>query len=192
MLRGSTWAGAAARPAYLAPRAERFGALFAVEQRLLEQHFLTHPGKLAVLVAAAGILPGERVLELGSGAGTVAAALPPCKLTLVELDPELAAALRARFPGATVWQGDALEALEDCPAEVILSNLPHALTVPMLIRLARKPFRCAVVAVREDDALTELQAVAGAALELTPLVTLNEDDFTPPQPFKSKLMLVTR
>lgn len=158
----------------------------------MEQHFLTHPGKLAVLVAAAGILPGERVLELGSGAGTVAAALPPCKLTLVELDPELAAALRARFPGAVVWQGDALEALDKCPAEVILSNLPHTLTAPVLAHLATKPFRRAVVAVRQDDALAALQAMVGAALELTPLVALEEGDFTPPQPFKSKLVLLTR
>ena len=155
----------------------------------VEQHFLTNPEKLSALVVAAQIGPSDRVLELGSGGGTVAAALLPCTLTLVELDRQLAESLRARFPNASVVSGDALLALEHLKADIILSNLPYALTHDVLGRLARKSFRRAVVAVREDDDIDALRAEFG--LQLEPLVTLYEHDFTPPQPFPSKLLLVT-
>ncbi len=161
----------------------------------MEQHFLTAEAKLGALIRAARIRPGDRVLELGSGGGTVAAALkrhaPPCTLTLVELEPHLAGALRAAFPDATVLQEDALDVLARAEADIILSNLPHALTGAMLTRLNRKTFRRAVVAVHERDDV-ELSAHKAETLSLEPLLTLDEGDFTPPQPFKSKLMLVTR
>ena len=155
----------------------------------MEQHFLTNPQKLNALVAAAQIRPDDRVLELGSGGGTVAAVLPPCTLTLVELDGQLAESLRARFPNASVVSGDALLALEHLKADVILSNLPDSLTNDVLAKLNRKPFRRAVIAVHEDDDVDALSAAFGLRLE--PLVTLYEHDFTPPQPFRSQLLLVT-
>lgn len=156
----------------------------------MEQHFLTSKEKLGALLRAARIHSGERVLELGSGGGTVAAALPPCTLTLVELEPDLADTLRVRFPAATVVQEDALGVLERLEAEVILSNLPHTLTKGVLRRLGRKTFRRALIAVHERDDVQQLARTA-EGLSLEPLVTLEEHDFTPPQPFKSKLVLAT-
>jgi 16S rRNA A1518/A1519 N6-dimethyltransferase RsmA/KsgA/DIM1 with predicted DNA glycosylase/AP lyase activity len=129
------------------------------------------------------------VLELGSGGGTVAAALPPCRLTLVELDARLAAGLRRRFPEAAVVQEDALAMLERLEFDVLLANLPHALTEAVLKRLSAKTFRRAVLAVHEADDLAQLTTLTGHRLKLTPLVTLVEGDFTPPQPFRSKLVL---
>jgi phosphatidylethanolamine/phosphatidyl-N-methylethanolamine N-methyltransferase len=66
------------------------------------------------VVEAAWPAPDQVVLELGAGFGVVArallrAGLPPEKLVLVEIDPRLAALLRARFPGVTVIEGDARE-----------------------------------------------------------------------------------
>ena len=160
----------------------------------MEQHFLTAEAKLGVLVQAARVGRGDRVLELGSGVGTVAAALkryaPPCNLILVELEPHLAGALRVAFPNVTVLQEDALGVLERLEADIILSNLPHTFTEAVLARLNRKTFRRAVVAVYARDDV-ELLAHEAGNLILHPLLTLDEDDFTPPQPFKSKLILVT-
>ncbi len=53
-------------------------------------------GHDAVLLAAAvPAVPGDRILDLGAGVGTaafcLAARVPQCFLTLVEIDPELAA-----------------------------------------------------------------------------------------------------
>ncbi len=64
-------------------------------------------------MAAAADLSGD-VLELGPGNGVFTAALlaaglsPPC-LTAIEYDKNFAAALRARFPGMCVLQGDAFD-----------------------------------------------------------------------------------
>ena len=151
----------------------------------MEQYFLTDPEKLVLLVRTAAIHPNMRVLELGAGGGTVAEALPPCILTLVELDAGLAAGLRQRFPDATVLNEDALEVLERLEFDILLSNLPHSLTGGVLDRLHNKTFERALVAVHEDT-----QIAPSASLAVTPLLTLVETDFTPPQPFRSKLILV--
>ncbi len=160
----------------------------------MEQYFLTSTQKLGALVRAAGIRTGDRVPELGSGGGTVAAAptlhTSRCTLTLAELDSRLAEGLRVRFPEATVLEEDALGVLERLEADVILSNLPHPLTEAVLRRLSRKTFRRALIAVHERDDVQRLARVAeGLSLEL--LFTLNEHDFTPPQPFRSNLILAT-
>ena len=157
----------------------------------MEQYFLTNTEKLEALALAAGIVPGDRVLELGAGGGTVAAALPPCELTLVELEPHLAESLRAQFPNAAVLQEDALGVLERVAADIILSNLPHALTTGVLKILSRKTFRRALVAVHADDDVAALSRRMGGRHELTPVLTLEETDFTPPQPFRSSVLLLT-
>lgn len=151
----------------------------------MEQFFLTHPEKLAMLVRAAAIRPSMRVLELGAGGGTVAAVLPPCHLVLVELDGTLARELRQRFPEATVLNEDALEVLERLEFDILFSNLPHSLTDAVLGHLQHKRFERALVAVHEN-----FRIEFSPSLTVTPLLTLEETDFTPTQPFRSKLILV--
>lgn len=157
----------------------------------MEQHFLTSQTKLEALVAAAGITPNDRVLELGAGGGTVAAALPPCRLTLAELEPRLARSLRERFPDAAVLQHDALEVLERLHADVILSNLPQALTSGVLKVLSRKTFKRALVAVHVQDDVEALSRLMGERYRLEPFLTLKETDFTPAQPFRSSVLRIT-
>ena len=64
------------------------------------------------IVAAIRRDEDEAVLELGAGTGVVsrallAAGLPPEKLIVVEIVPDMAAHLARTLPGATVIQGDA-------------------------------------------------------------------------------------
>ena len=163
----------------------------------LDQHFLTSTAKLDVLFAAAAVAPTDAVAELGAGGGTVAARVPPCRgLTLYELDAALASRLRAALPHATVVQGDALAALRSgVRFGVLLCNLPHFLTPPLLDALSALAvetpprFTRAVIAVRADDALGG--GKHAAALAFTELCVLDEEDFTPRQPFASRLMLCT-
>jgi phosphatidylethanolamine/phosphatidyl-N-methylethanolamine N-methyltransferase len=89
-------------------------------------------------------IPGP-VVELGPGTGPVTEALvahgvPQKRLVLVEFNPAFCRILRARFPEATVLQGDAYslkrvlrEALDE-PAAAIVSGLP-LLNKPMRTRL---------------------------------------------------------
>jgi phosphatidylethanolamine/phosphatidyl-N-methylethanolamine N-methyltransferase len=85
------------------------------------------------------------VVELGPGTGAVTQALvergiDPARLVLVEFNPSFCRMLRARYPAATVVQGDAyrLRHLLDTtlrePADAIVSGLP-LVTKPMRTRV---------------------------------------------------------
>ena len=89
-------------------------------------------------------LPGH-VVELGPGTGPVTEALvehgiDPARLILVEFNPRFCALLRARFPTATVLQGDAyrlremLAGLLRQPLAAVVSGLP-LFTKPLRMRL---------------------------------------------------------
>jgi phosphatidylethanolamine/phosphatidyl-N-methylethanolamine N-methyltransferase len=85
------------------------------------------------------------VVELGPGTGPVTAALvehgvDPARLMLVEFNPDFCRLLRARYPAATVVQGDAyglrrlLDKLVRQKAAAIVSGLP-LFTKPLKTRL---------------------------------------------------------
>jgi phosphatidylethanolamine/phosphatidyl-N-methylethanolamine N-methyltransferase len=89
-------------------------------------------------------LPGP-VVELGPGTGPVTEALiehgiDPARLILVEFNPRFCALLRARFPAATVVQGDAYRLRETLagllrqPLAAVVSGLP-LFTKPLRMRL---------------------------------------------------------
>lgn len=89
-------------------------------------------------------MPGP-VIELGPGTGPVTEALVergvhPSRLVLVEFDPTFCRLLRARYPEATVVQGDAyalkrlLAGKLEQPVAAVVSGLP-LLTKPIRTRL---------------------------------------------------------
>jgi 16S rRNA (adenine1518-N6/adenine1519-N6)-dimethyltransferase len=110
------------------------------------QCFLVDPTVLERIVAAAGLVPGEAVLEIGAGTGTLTRALAAAgvRVTAVERDRRLAAALRAApfpGPGVVVVEADALafdlgawRASAGGPAKVV-ANIPYQITSPLLLRL---------------------------------------------------------
>lgn len=154
----------------------------------LQQHFLVSPGKLSQLVAAAGISPADDVVELGAGIGTVARELPPCRsLTVVEFDERLIGYLRENVPDAKVLQGDALEIVQGLDFDVLVSNLPHAVTESLLTLLPSLSFRTAVLAVGESTDLRRL----GSAYSWSEVTTITGDDFLPPQGSVSRIVRVS-
>lgn len=155
----------------------------------LDQYFLSAPDKLSLLSRAAGIRSGDRVVEIGAGAGTVARIVPSdADLTLIELDSRLVGILRSRFPHAEVIEGDALGILSELPCDVLLSNLPNRVTETLIPILQGFPFRTAVLAVGENSNLTRLSA----NLTYEIISEIGGNDFVPPQPTVSKLVKVTR
>jgi 16S rRNA A1518/A1519 N6-dimethyltransferase RsmA/KsgA/DIM1 with predicted DNA glycosylase/AP lyase activity len=103
----------------------------------LAQHFLVSAGKLARLVAAAGIGPADHVLEVGAGIGTVARALPESRtLTVVELDQRLTGFLRENVPHAKILQGDTT-------GDDFLPPQPDVSRIVKIVRSVRRhgPFR---------------------------------------------------
>lgn len=121
----------------------------------LSQHFLTDPVALRRLVEAARLAPGESVLDLGAGEGSITALLseavgPQGKVIALELDASLAAHLRSlRLPNVDIVQGDALQlALPRCDA--VVSNLPFHAAAALVLRLLDTAFgRALLVLPRE-------------------------------------------
>jgi len=106
------------------------------------QHFLTDRHYLARIVEAIDPRPDDAMLEIGPGTGILTAELARVveRLQVVEIDRDLAAALRERFPPerVQVLEGDALELdLETLPAELrVVGNLPYNVSTPILFRIA--------------------------------------------------------
>lgn len=155
----------------------------------LEQYFLTNQTKLLRLIDAAQIRANDNVVEVGAGIGTVAQAVPSCaSLTLVELDGGLARILERRLTHAKVLQGDALTILPVLPCDVMLSNLPSAVTQGVLTMASALSFRTGIVAVGQGWQLDGLEAHFDVDL----VDVLDEDDFRPRQPVKSELLRLRR
>ena len=92
------------------------------------------------------------VLELGAGTGVftralIESGLPLDQLTVIERIPAFATALRDRFPGLRLIEGDAAALAPsalDAPAARILSGLPlRAMDALTIERIVRAAFDCA-------------------------------------------------
>ena len=105
----------------------------------LGQHFLTDPAALDAIARACGAGPGDAVLEIGPGRGALTRPLlaAGARVTAVELDDRLAAALpasdRLRVVNEDFLRLD-LDALGPGPWK-IAGNLPYAVATPILQKL---------------------------------------------------------
>ena len=111
------------------------------------QHFLVDPSILTRLVEAAGVEPGDRVLEIGPGCGTLTWTLLKfgAKVTAIEIDEDSVDFLRniANLDGELeIVQEDALEVdvEELCRRHEgrwrCVSNLPYNVATEILFHLA--------------------------------------------------------
>jgi len=106
------------------------------------QHFLTDSGVIDDIVAAIDPRPGEALVEIGPGLGALTLPLlERCeRLTVVELDRDLAARLR-RNPALEVVEADVLSvdfaALARARGQPlrVLGNLPYNISTPILFHL---------------------------------------------------------
>jgi 16S rRNA (adenine1518-N6/adenine1519-N6)-dimethyltransferase len=105
------------------------------------QHFLTDRHYLRRIVEAIDPKPGDSMVEIGPGSGLMTDELVPRvgHLHVVEIDRDLAAALRVRFPARqlTVHEADALEFRFDVlPSPLrVVGNLPYNVSSPILFRM---------------------------------------------------------
>ncbi len=128
----------------------------------LGQNFLNDVQAIRRIAEALGDLTGKTVVEIGPGKGAITRelALRAGHLIAVELDPELAEALRAEFPTerVTVYPQDVL-AFDFAAASTaagqklaVAGNLPYYVTSPILLKLAESHAaldRCVLMVQRE-------------------------------------------
>ena len=114
------------------------------------QHFLVDPGVIGAIVDAIRPAPTDVIVEIGPGTGALTKTLARTAgaLHAVELDRDLAAALRDEYAGrdnVTIHEADALAfdfgALG--PDLRIVGNLPYNISTPLLFHLLQ--YRDAIV-----------------------------------------------
>jgi phosphatidylethanolamine/phosphatidyl-N-methylethanolamine N-methyltransferase len=110
-------------PTAEAPCPDAAAQRVAARPLLFLKQWLTNPLRMGSVVPSSPALcrrvvseawpaPGKAVLELGAGTGVIsrallAAGLPRSRLVVVEIEPSMAAHLRACLPGVEVLEGDA-------------------------------------------------------------------------------------
>ncbi|MGH8252631.1 MAG: 16S rRNA (adenine(1518)-N(6)/adenine(1519)-N(6))-dimethyltransferase RsmA [Steroidobacteraceae bacterium] len=110
------------------------------------QHFLHDPAVIGRIVTAIAPRSGEALVEIGPGPGALTEPLfeQAGALDIIEIDRDLAAALRERYaerPALRIHEGDALEfdftalARERGQKLRVVGNLPYNISTPLLFRL---------------------------------------------------------
>lgn len=129
----------------------------------LGQNFLINPEIVNGIVSVADIKPGEPVLEVGPGIGTLTQALglAGAKVTAVELDQSLLPILDKTLEGAgdvRVIHGDILQVdineLMQGQSFKVAANLPYYITTPIIMKLleSKLPIERLVTMVQKEVA----------------------------------------
>lgn len=126
----------------------------------LGQNFLIDHNLIDKLVRTADLTPGDLVLEIGPGTGTLTEALIQAHTTVIacELDADLAELLRERFAEAiacrqlTLIEGDVLARSKALNPDVVaaidgrsfrlVANLPYGAGTPVIVQLATSHTPC--------------------------------------------------
>lgn len=113
----------------------------------LGQNFLIDADIVRGIVDAADIRPGERVLEIGPGIGTLTQGLAEAgaEVTAVELDKKLPAVLAKTLEGyenVRIVQGDILKVnipeIMGSESFKVAANLPYYITTPIIMTLLER------------------------------------------------------
>jgi len=154
--------------------------------RRLGQHFLTDRNLLRRIVDALEPAPGDVVLEIGPGKGSLTAELVArgVRVVAIEKDERLAAALAGKSVGGVppgsfrVVTGDALaldwhalvaEGMVTSPAArvppfKVIGNIPYAITTPLIATALVPPLPTRIVLLVQHEVADRLAAAPGSKI----------------------------
>lgn len=137
------------------------------------QHFLVDGNIVGKIIRAAGVCPGEHVVEIGPGTGALTGPLldAGALVTAVEVDRDLAAGLERRFSEAGGFELVCADALDFDFLDLargkgrrlkVVSNLPYNISGPLTARLLdqREAFSLMVLMYQKEVA-ARLTAMPG-------------------------------
>ena len=169
------------------------------------QNFLRNRGAVEKIVASIEAAPDELVLEIGPGEGVLTEKLValPNKVVAVEIDPDLAARLRAKFgERLELIQEDAVDAALPATPYRAVGNLPYNVGTPILRRVIADPnCRRAVFMLQKEvadrvvakpgtDAYGYLTLYVQAFASARILMTLEPRSFHPPPKVRSAVVVL--
>ena len=138
------------------------------------QNFIFDQNLLQRLVREAGIVPGDRVVEIGPGAGTLTRELlsQGARVLAVEIDAALLPILEGLLPEENVVlvQGDALKVKLDDLTKVqglswpykVVANLPYYIITPLVMKLLEEEKQVEdIVVMMQKEVAERFTAVAG-------------------------------
>lgn len=180
----------------------------------LGQHFLSEPNTVRRIVEIAGAGPGDLVVEVGAGAGTLTRALAATGASVIayEIDESLRPVLDetlAGIGGVEMRFADAMKVdfEADLPAGewAMVANLPYNVGTPLVLQtLQRAPRVSRLVVMLQREAIDRFVATPGSrvyglpsvivALHATASVVLQVPShvFTPPTPVSSSVVAMSR
>jgi 16S rRNA (adenine1518-N6/adenine1519-N6)-dimethyltransferase len=136
-------------------------------RRRLGQHFLSDPRILERIADALEATDRDTALEIGPGPGGLTAALAQRagRVVAIEKDSALVPALRARLPGVTVVEGDALgldwQALAG-PGALVVGNIPYNITSPLIDKALAPPRPPRIVFLVQKEVADRVTAEPGS------------------------------
>jgi 16S rRNA (adenine1518-N6/adenine1519-N6)-dimethyltransferase len=170
--------------------------------RRLGQHFLSDPGILARIADALDPQPGETVLEIGPGQGTLTQELLArgLKVIAIEKDGRLAATLK--LANLQVIEGDALRVPWPRVAKIV-GNIPYYITSPLIDKALTPPLPERIVFLVQDEVADRMAAPPGGktygalsvgvqvVARVEKLFTVAPGAFRPPPKVRSALIRLT-
>lgn len=138
-------------------------------RRRFGQHFLTNTHLLDRIVTALDPAPGDPVLEIGPGPGTLTDALlrRGVRVTAIEIDRDLGASLSTRLPALRLVIGDALEVdwvelmAGQGPRWLLTGNIPYQITSPLLEKALTPPRPARIVFLVQREVCDRVTAKPG-------------------------------
>ena len=115
-------------------------------RRSLGQNFVVDPNTVRRIAALAEVGPGDPIVEIGPGLGSLTLALleHDASVTAIEMDTELVPILREVVAGrdVSIVEGDAQQVdwgvvLASHPAWKLVANLPYNVATPLILDLLR-------------------------------------------------------
>lgn len=178
-------------------------------KKSLGQHWLKDPDILKQIADEADISPGESVLEIGPGLGTLTSRLlkKTNNVVVVELDEDLAKKLPGQFPGKNlkVYNEDILDFdLTILPKNYkVVANVPYYITSKIIQKLmtSENPPKTIVLLIQEEvaerivaknDQMSILSLSVQIYAEASLGVEVPAHYFTPPPKVDSQVVVLAR
>jgi 16S rRNA (adenine1518-N6/adenine1519-N6)-dimethyltransferase len=172
-----------------------------MKRRRLGQHYLKDPAVVRRMVSLAGISHSDRVLEIGTGKGTLTRELLGLgsRFDAYEIDAENFAETEEAVHGSGIHLHLADPFEEEPKFDVLVSSLPYSESSRFVNWLSGIPFRLAVVLLQDDFARKILappgdrdyrgiSALAQLAFDMKIVERVKRDSFAP-QPRVNSVMV---